>query len=87
MIIINLWPLDVSITMLSLFSREERNTEQECRLVDDITAPGGIKAAPPRDSLNSFISRLALESTLSKKSISSFWGVFSGAKYWTVWQL
>jgi hypothetical protein len=38
---------------------EDRNTEQERRLVDDITAPGGIKAAPPRDSLNKFISRLA----------------------------
>ena len=36
---------------------EERNTEQERRLVDDITAPGGVKAAPPRDSLNRFISR------------------------------
>ena len=31
--------------------------EQERRLVEEITTPGGIKPAPPRDSLNNFISR------------------------------
>ena len=47
--------------LVSQFCRDEdRNTEQERRLVDDITAPGGVKAAPPRDSLNKFISRSAL---------------------------
>ncbi|XP_064406565.1 uncharacterized protein LOC135351492 isoform X2 [Halichondria panicea] len=36
---------------------ESTSTEQEKRLVDDITAPGGIKAAPPREMLVKFVSR------------------------------
>ena len=36
---------------------EQTQTEQERRLVDDITAPGGVRAAPPRESLNTFITR------------------------------
>ncbi len=36
---------------------EEVSTEQERRLVDEITAPGGVKAAPPREMLASFINR------------------------------
>ena len=31
--------------------------EQERRLVAEITAPGGVKAAPPRDMLATFITR------------------------------
>ena len=31
--------------------------EQEKKLVAEITAPGGVKAAPPRDMLASFITR------------------------------
>ncbi|CAI8016846.1 hypothetical protein GBAR_LOCUS10307 [Geodia barretti] len=42
---------------LAIAESEDRNTEQERRLVDDITAPGGVKAAPPRDTLSTFISR------------------------------
>ncbi len=36
---------------------EAISTEQERRLVDEITTPGGIKAAPPREMLASFVSR------------------------------
>ncbi len=36
---------------------ESTSTEQEKRLVDDITAPGGVKAAPPREMLIKFVSR------------------------------
>ena len=35
----------------------EHAMEQERRLVEEITAPGGIKPAPPRDALNNFIIR------------------------------
>ena len=31
--------------------------EQERLLVEEITAPGGVRAAPPRDVLNNFITR------------------------------
>ena len=30
---------------------------QEEKLVNEITAPGGVKSLPPRDMLNSFLSR------------------------------
>lgn len=36
---------------------EAVSTEQEKRLVDEITAPGGVRAAPPREMLSSFVSR------------------------------
>ena len=36
---------------------EASYTEQERRLVEEITAPGGVRAAPPRESLNTFINR------------------------------
>ena len=55
----------VVVVVVVVVRDEERNTEQERRLVDDITAPGGVKAAPPRDSLNRFISRSALSLSLS----------------------
>lgn len=35
-------------------------TEQERLLVEEITAPGGVRAAPPRDRLNAFIARSAV---------------------------
>ena len=34
-------------------------TEQERLLVEEITAPGGVRAAPPRERLNAFINRSA----------------------------
>lgn len=42
-------------------SRDEEAsyTEQERLLVEEITAPGGVRAAPPRESLNTFINRSA----------------------------
>ena len=72
-------------------SHEDRNTEQERKLVDDITAPGGIKAAPPRDSLNRFIARLedgSLVLWLHHVYVHMY-VVFlcEDVKYWTVWQL
>ena len=36
---------------------EASYTEQERLLVEEITAPGGVRAAPPRESLNAFINR------------------------------
>ena len=36
---------------------EASYTEQERLLVEEITAPGGVRAAPPRESLNTFINR------------------------------
>ncbi len=36
---------------------EQQKTEQERRLVEGITAPGGVRAAPPKDSMNTFINR------------------------------
>lgn len=47
----------LSSTGQDLSVYEESSIEQEQRLVDDITAPGGVRAAPPRDTLNKFISR------------------------------
>ena len=38
----------------------ESRIEQEKRLVDDITAPGGVRVAPTREMMSSFISRLAI---------------------------
>ena len=35
--------------------------EQEKKLVAEITAPGGVKAAPPRDMLASFITRSGID--------------------------
>ena len=55
---------------------EDRNTEQERRLVDDITAPGGVKAAPPRDTLSTFISRLASLSPAPVPLFSAVCGVW-----------
>ena len=40
-----------------LSSLEQSSTEQERRLVEEITAPGGVKAAPPREVLAAFITR------------------------------
>ena len=37
--------------------QEASYTEQERLLVEEITAPGGVRAAPPRESLNTFINR------------------------------
>ena len=31
--------------------------DREKMLVEEITAPGGVRAAPPRDVLNTFITR------------------------------
>ena len=31
--------------------------KQERRLVDEITAPGGVRAVPTREAMNSFLSR------------------------------
>ena len=36
---------------------EATSTEQERRLVEEITAPGGIKVAPPRELLTVFVTR------------------------------
>lgn len=47
----------LSSTGEDLSSYEQTSIEQEQRLVDDITAPGGVRAAPPRESLNAFITR------------------------------
>ncbi len=47
----------LSSTGEDLSSYEQSSIEQEQRLVDDITAPGGVRAAPPRESLNAFITR------------------------------
>lgn len=33
------------------------SNEQESRLVDEITAPGGVRVAPPKEDLKRFISR------------------------------
>lgn len=35
----------------------EGHNEQEMRLVDEITAPGGVRTAPTREAMTSFISR------------------------------
>ena len=40
--------------------QEASYTEQERLLVEEITAPGGVRAAPPRESLNTFITRSAI---------------------------
>lgn len=45
--------------------QEASYTEQERLLVEEITAPGGVKAAPPRESLNAFINRSDIEVLLS----------------------
>ena len=37
--------------------QEASYTEQERLLVEEITAPGGVRAAPPRESLNTFVNR------------------------------
>ena len=47
----------MSSTGEDLSSYEQNSIEQEQRLVDDITAPGGVRAAPPRESLNKFVAR------------------------------
>eukprot|EP00731_Ephydatia_muelleri_P028429 Em0020g73a len=39
--------------------------EQERLLVEEITAPGGVRAAPPRDVLNNFITRCKTLDTLA----------------------
>ena len=36
---------------------EASYTEQERRLVEEITTPGGVRAAPPRERLNAFVNR------------------------------
>jgi hypothetical protein len=46
---------------LSRYGGGQSGIEQEQKLVDDITAPGGVRAAPPRESLNKFITRWVLE--------------------------
>lgn len=33
------------------------NNEQERKLVDEITAPGGVRAAPSRELLTTFVTR------------------------------
>ena len=47
----------LSSTGEDLSSYGHTGIEQEQKLVDDITAPGGVRAAPPRESLNKFITR------------------------------
>lgn len=47
----------LSSTGEDLSGYEQSSIEQEQRLVDEITAPGGVRAAPPRESLNKFITR------------------------------
>lgn len=47
----------LSSTGEDLSSYEQTSTEQEQRLVDEITAPGGVKIAPPKESLNRFVAR------------------------------
>lgn len=47
----------LSSTGEDLSSYEQTSIQQEQKLVDDITAPGGVRAAPPRESLNVFITR------------------------------
>ena len=71
---------------------EDQNTEQERMLVDDITAPGGVKAAPPRDSLNKFISRFVSAPSLSLSlfsvihSLLYVWCVLAAdVRRWTRW--
>ena len=47
----------LSSTGEDLSRYRQSGIEQEQKLVDDITAPGGFRAAPPRESLNKFITR------------------------------
>ena len=47
----------LSSTGEDLSRYEESSTEQEQRLVDEITAPGGVKIAPPKENLNRFVAR------------------------------
>lgn len=53
----------LSSTGEDLSSYEQTSIEQEQRLVDDITAPGGVRAAPPRESLNKFVARCVIYTT------------------------
>ena len=67
--------------------QEASYTEQERLLVEEITAPGGVKAAPPRESLNAFINRSDIEvllsdissrldKTLCDRPLNKFYAVF-----------
>ena len=63
---------------------EATYTEQERRLVEEITAPGGVRAAPPRERLNAFVNRSATPKEL--RINHELPGLLSspGARAWTV---
>ena len=46
-------------TKVGVSRDEEESTEQERLLVEEITAPGGVRAAPPKERLNAFVNRSA----------------------------
>ena len=53
-------------TKVGVSRDEEESTEQERLLVEEITAPGGVRAAPPKERLNAFVNRSASTPLLCK---------------------
>ena len=57
------------------------NGEQERKLVDTITMPGGVKVAPSKDSMKYFLAR----SVRQREDSGSCVGMILDARLLTVW--